>query len=298
LSQAKEALIRNYFRDPVEHSLWRSFYPVIAEWNRRPYFKNTAYSLTLASSRFAFAAMSSAGFTTALKLWRAAQAEFIADTEYHSLGAISTKLLESGDGKGAELICEMAARRGPVIEAALRSQVNKRIELKRVLVESGLPSLLEDERYRPLTPTERLGDTPVKLQTTSQVSVFGPPRFKVTVKSLYDPEEPIDGFRLLCDHFPPRIHPKRAAPYDARVWEGLPSRHLFDWFKNDPERWAEFQHYHHRQLHGDHASMTRFLNRLRGDSLTLLHLDRGELSIAQSLREYLVEHFGEMFYSS
>jgi hypothetical protein len=85
LSQAKEALIRNYFRDPVEHSLWRSFYPVIAEWNRRPYFKNTAYSLTLASSRFAFAAMSSAGFTTALKLWRAAQAEFIADTNTTAL---------------------------------------------------------------------------------------------------------------------------------------------------------------------------------------------------------------------
>ena len=227
----------------------------------------------------------------ALKRWRAAQAEFIADTEYHSCGAISTKLLELGDGEGAELICQMAARRGPSIEAAIKSKENKRVELKRMLTESGLPPLLEDERYKPSQYSEPLGDAPATLKKTMQASIFAPSRVMVTVKSLYDPEEPNDGYRLLCDYFPPRIHPKRAVAFDQRISDGLPSRRLFDWFANDPERWTEFQHYHHRQLHGDHAGMTRILNRFHGESLTLLHLDRGELSVAHSLRNYLVEHF-------
>ena len=295
MGQATDAILRNFLRDPVEHELWRAWYTTIAKWSGRPYFRDTAYKLTFASRRFSFEAINAEHYSAALMRWRAAQAEFIADTEYHSSGAISTKLLEMGDGEGAELICQMAARRGPSIEAALRSQKNKRVELKRVLTESGLPSLLQDERYKPSQYSEPMGDAPATLKKTMQASIFEPSRSTVKVKSLYTPEEPNDGFRLLCDYFPPRIHPKRAVAFDQRISDGLPSRRLFDWFANDPERWAEFQHYHHRQLHGNHAGMTRFLNRFHSVSLTLLHLDRGELSIAQSLRNYLVEHYAELY---
>ncbi len=232
LSQKRESTIRNLLRDPVEHNLWQTFYPVIAEWSQRPYFRDTAMKLTIGASRFCFAAMSVEHYPSAIRKWRSVHADFIAETEYHSLGAISTKLLESGNGASAELICEMAARRGAAIERAERSQAQKRHELKRVLSESGLPSLLADERYVPAA-FETFGDAPLQLNSANpQFSIFAPPRLKVVVKSIYAPIERTDGFRVLCDHFPPRIHPKRASPYDLRTRDILPSQRLFSWFNN------------------------------------------------------------------
>lgn len=207
LSQKRESTIRNLLRNPVEHNLWQTFYPVIAEWSQRPYFRDTAMKLTIGASRFCFAAMSAEHYPYALRKWRSVQADFIAETEYQSFGAISTKLLESGDGVSAELICEMAARRGAAIEKAQRSQAQKRHELKRMLSESGLSSLLADERYVPAA-FETLGDVPAKIDPANpQFSIFSPPRLKVVVKSVYAPIERTDGFRVLCDHFPPRIYP-------------------------------------------------------------------------------------------
>ncbi|HMQ77903.1 MAG TPA: hypothetical protein PKA92_17565, partial [Flavobacteriales bacterium] len=203
-----------------------------AEWSQRPYFRDTAMKLTIGASRFCFAAMSVEHYPSAIRKWRSVHADFIAETEYHSLGAISTKLLESGNGASAELICEMAARRGAAIERAERSQAQKRHELKRVLSESGLPSLLADERYVPAA-FETFGDAPLQLNSANpQFSIFAPPRLKVVVKSIYAPIERTDGFRVLCDHFPPRIHPKRASPYDLRTRDILPSQRLFSWFNN------------------------------------------------------------------
>jgi hypothetical protein len=38
-------LTRPMFRDPVEHAVWNRYYPVIADWLQRPYFKDVAYGL-------------------------------------------------------------------------------------------------------------------------------------------------------------------------------------------------------------------------------------------------------------
>ncbi|MBK7752684.1 MAG: hypothetical protein IPI41_08800 [Flavobacteriales bacterium] len=214
MTQATESKLRNFYRDPVEHGLWSVWYPVIAEWLRRPYLKNLTISLNVAASKFSFGARDMERYEAALKHWRAAQAEFIGDTEYHSFGAISAKLLEAGNENGAELVRKMAAKRQPIIEAVRKSQMDRRADLKRLLSEGGVSPLLEEERYKPASYGEQLGNEPVKL-TLTQTSIFDVSHVKV--KSLYALEESDDGYRLLCDHFPPRIHPKRASPYVMRV---------------------------------------------------------------------------------
>ena len=64
----------------------------------------------------------------------------------------------------------------------------------------------------------------------------------LTVKRVYDPPSPKDGYRVLVDRLWPRGLKKDAAALDLWVKEVGPSRELRQWFGHEPTRWEGFRH--------------------------------------------------------
>ncbi len=291
-SGVRKLSARNQVRDPVEHALWVQFYPIIAEWEHRPYFKEPSIHLNLAAAERLYAPEIPERKAEHLLRWRAAQAHFMAVIEYRSVGAIGNKLEELGDVEGAARMRNLGASLAPRIEAARRKEEHMRADLKQLLEAGGLSTLLNDERYVPPKYGEDFGEEPVVF-SIGQTSIIGVA--SVRVKNLFDPPDDLEGLRIVCDMYPPQLTSRNEYRYAIRLYDGLPSRRLFDWFGHIPERWAEFQHYHHRQLHADHRGMVKMLQLLSKGPTTLLHLKRGEYSIAQSLCNYLLSHYPHVF---
>jgi uncharacterized protein YeaO (DUF488 family) len=204
-------------------------------------------------------------------------------------------LAEQGDADGAERLRELAARVAPIIEAAKRREDEIRAGLKQLLKDGGLSTLLSDERYVPSTYSEPSGKVPVAF-TISQTSLIGTAR--LGVKDIHAPMDDRDGVRLLIDMPPPRMTDAIRGRFDKRLYEGRPTQRLFDWFQHMPERWSEFQHYHHKQLHADHGGMLKILKILSPGNATLLHMRPGECSIAKSMQNYLLAHYPQIFTAS
>ncbi len=286
---------RNQVRDPVEHALWARYYPLIAEWVARPYFKDVAITLNMAAARQLYPAANPEKQLVQDRQWRRAEARFMAMTEYKSVGAVSSRLAAHDDPEGAARIRGLAAVVAPVIEAAKRREEIIRSDIKKLLADGGFSTLLSDERYEPAKFSEHLGDTPAPF-SIAQLTIRGPAT--LAVKDFFAPRASADGIRLLCDISPTGLRDHHRPLYDQRMSDGLPSHRLFTWFKHDPERWEEFQHYHHRQLHGDHKRMLNLLNHLSAGPTTLLHMRRGEHSVAQSLHNYLFTHYPHVFHKA
>lgn len=284
--------IRSLLRDPVEHAVWSRYYPTIANWFSRPYFKDSAIVLNMAAARQLYPPTDPEKQAIQARNWRRAEARFMAVTEYRSVGAVSNKLAEHGDTEGAERIRELAIRVGPTIEAAKRREEEMRSGIKQLLKEGGLSPLLSDERYVPYPYGEPSGKVPVPF-SIAQTSLIGAAR--IGVKDIHAPVDDRDGVRLLIDMHPPRVTDAVWGLYDERLEQGLPTRRLFDWFQHLPERWSEFQHYHHKQLHADHRNMLKLLKILSQGPAMLLHMKRGEYSIARSLYNYLLKHYPHVF---
>jgi uncharacterized protein YeaO (DUF488 family) len=282
-------------RDPVEHALWSRYYPSIADWFARPYFKDAAIALNIAAAEQLYPAASAEKQAIQDQNWRRAEARFIAVTEYRSVGAVSNRLVEHGYADGAERVRELSARVALIIEAAKRREEQMRVELKQLLKEGGLSTLLSDERYVPSKYGEPSGKVPVAF-TISQTSLIGTAR--LGVKDIHAPLDGWDGVRLLIDMPPPRVTDAVWGRYDERLYEGRPTQRLFDWFQHMPERWSEFQYYHHKQLHADHRGVLKLLKVLSPGNATLLHMGRGEYSVAQSLCTYLLKYYSHVFGAS
>lgn len=286
-------LTRPMLRDPVEHAVWNCYYPVIADWLQRPYFKDVAYGLLFPAAGRLYPAADERQQAVRDRLWRRAEARFMAMTEHRSVGAIGNKLAEHGDEEGAKRVRSMAAVVEATIAAAKRREEAMRAGIKEVLAASGVSTLLNDERYEPVRWSwdEQLGDSPVPF-TCPQLTIIG--SATLAVKDLYAPMGKHDGLRIVLDMYPPARHGSQCNRYDVRIKDGQPSRRLFDWFGHIPERWPEFQHYHHRQLHAKQGTMLSVLRLLSKGPATLLHLKRGEYSIARSLFNYLLDHYPEV----
>lgn len=280
------------YRDPVEHRLWATWFPVVAKWERRPYYVHIAKTLNMEAALFATGARTAELFEKRIQRWSKAQCNFIGDMEHLSAGAISEKLISAGEIASSELVLRAAAVRGPLMERQKQEIAHSDAELKRILSSSGLSTLLEHERYVPSRHGAAMGDRPIQFMFT-QTDLFQ--NRHLYVENLYDPKVDREGIRLLVDIILGGVNYKRAAPYDARVTDLNPSLELFMWFGHDPEKWSEFLHYHHRQLHGSPHQVERFLKRIHSGPITLLHLNRGEHNIARSAQLYLSTHFPECF---
>ena len=284
--------IHNIMRDPLEHAVWAHHWPKIAEWAWRPYCRDLAHVLSVRAAACLFPTGGADQRMERARRWRAAQEFFMGATEYRSNGMIRNRLLELGDAEGASRIQELADRVGAILEANERQEEQIRSGLKELMRDGGLPTLLSDERYMANRSGEQYGDAHVPF-TIAQTSLIGPA--PLAVKDIHAQRTAGDGLRLLVDMYPPRVTDKYWDLYDQRLDEGLPSRRLFEWFGHSPDRWPEFQQYHHRQLHAEHRKMVKLLNILSKGPSTLLHLQRGEHSIARSLHNYLMEHYPHVF---
>lgn len=70
----------------------------------------------------------------------------------------------------------------------------------------------------------------------------------VTIKRVYDPAEPSDGYRILVDRLWPRGISKEQAALDMWLKDIAPSPELRTWFDHDPERFAEFTAKYEQEL--------------------------------------------------
>ncbi len=74
----------------------------------------------------------------------------------------------------------------------------------------------------------------------------------LTIKRIYEPATPKDGFRILIDRLWPRGLSKTNASVDLWLKTLAPSTELRQWFGHDPEKWKEFRQRYFAEL-GDHA---------------------------------------------
>ena len=292
MSMDRKGALRNYRRDPIEHGLWRSWFVEIMNWNSRPYNSELASLLSMAASTFLYHAQHPAPNEQELKKWKAAQLSYIGDIEIYSHGAISNHLKSAALFDQAALVEKVAQSRRKFHEGKKQQQASLRSEMKRLLSESGLQTLLDEERYVPSVHGEGLKSVPFKLDIPQTNLFVSTP---LQIKTLYAPVHVHDGVRILVDMFPPRISVKRAGPIDYRGFALLPTRRLFDWYGQNPERWDEFQRFHHQQLNGGPPRLISFLKQMIGGPVTLMHLDRDQGSVALSFKNYLLNNFGEHF---
>lgn len=112
----------------------------------------------------------------------------------------------------------------------------------------------------------------------------------ITMKRIYGPAAPEDGYRVLVERLWPRGVSKEAARLDA--WEkGIaPSDELRRWYGHERQKWPEFQLRYERELQAPAAQeiLQRLAERARRGTVTLLYATReGEISNAAVLHRIL-----------
>lgn len=73
----------------------------------------------------------------------------------------------------------------------------------------------------------------------------------ITIKRIYDPKEPGDGYRVLVDRLWPRGISKEKASWDEWLKNIAPSTALRQWFAHDPVRWDAFRKKYDEELDGN-----------------------------------------------
>lgn len=110
----------------------------------------------------------------------------------------------------------------------------------------------------------------------------------ISVQRVYDLPTPADGARILIDGIWPRGVRKAEWPGDSWRPEVAPSRELREWYRHDPERFAEFAQRYRAEL--DERAAVADLLTIDGP-LTLVTATRDvEHSHATVLRDYLTEN--------
>lgn len=114
----------------------------------------------------------------------------------------------------------------------------------------------------------------------------------ITMKRIYEPVAPEDGYRVLVERLWPRGVSKAAAHLDA--WERAiaPSDALRRWYGHDPARWEEFQARYLRELETPQAQavLDALAERAQQGSVTLLYAAHaGNISNAAVLAHLLAD---------
>ena len=103
----------------------------------------------------------------------------------------------------------------------------------------------------------------------------------ITIKRIYDPKEPGDGYRVLVDRL-----------WDEWLKNIAPSTALRQWFAHDPVRWDAFRKKYDEELDGNGEAVSHLLRLARKGKVTLLYSARNtEHNEAAALRDYLLQRF-------
>lgn len=109
----------------------------------------------------------------------------------------------------------------------------------------------------------------------------------VSVKRVYEPEDPSDGSRMFIDRLWPRGIKRQAIPEGAWLREVAPSDELRNWYRHDEGRFEEFADRYRSELDRNPA-IARLLA-LDGKLTLLTAVREVETSHAAVLRDYLLE---------
>ena len=114
----------------------------------------------------------------------------------------------------------------------------------------------------------------------------------ITIKRIYDPKEPGDGYRVLVDRLWPRGISKEKASWDEWLKNIAPSTALRQWFAHDPVRCDALRKKYDEELDGHGEAVSHLLRLARKGKVTLLYSARNtEHNEAAALRDYLLQRF-------
>ncbi len=91
----------------------------------------------------------------------------------------------------------------------------------------------------------------------------------ISIRRVYDPPGPNEGYRVLVDRLWPRGVKKEDLHHDEWLEQVAPSAALRRWFGHDPERFDEFERRYRRELE-DNADLDRLVAIAEDRPLTLL----------------------------
>jgi uncharacterized protein YeaO (DUF488 family) len=110
----------------------------------------------------------------------------------------------------------------------------------------------------------------------------------LTIKRIYEPAAPKDGFRILIDRIWPRGLSKASASVDLWLKTLAPSTELRQWFGHDPEKWVQFRQRYFAELDGQTEAVDQVLKMAKRRRVTLLYGAKDTLhNNAVALMEYL-----------
>jgi uncharacterized protein YeaO (DUF488 family) len=110
----------------------------------------------------------------------------------------------------------------------------------------------------------------------------------LTIKRIYEPAAPKDGFRILIDRIWPRGLSKASASVDLWLKTLAPSTELRQWFGHDPEKWGQFRQRYFAELDGQTEAVDQVLKMAKRRRVTLLYGAKDTLhNNAVALMEYL-----------
>lgn len=94
---------------------------------------------------------------------------------------------------------------------------------------------------------------------------------KITIKRVYEPAAKTDGQRILIDRLWPRGLTKEKAALDLWLKEIAPTTELRQWFKHDPQKWAQFQKRYQAELKKNHTVADTLKDCLSKGAVTLVY---------------------------
>lgn len=112
----------------------------------------------------------------------------------------------------------------------------------------------------------------------------------ITVKRIYEPATPTDGYRVLVDRLWPRGIAKEKARIDLWLREIAPSTELRQWFDHDPVKWQEFCARYRAELRRNAELLESLKQQANKGLVTLLYSAHDEkYNQAVALREFLTQ---------
>jgi uncharacterized protein YeaO (DUF488 family) len=115
----------------------------------------------------------------------------------------------------------------------------------------------------------------------------------ITIKRVYEPREPGDGYRVLVERLWPRGLSKERAAVDLWLKEVAPSPELRRWFGHRPQRWVEFRRRYRDELRYRPGELLELRELALRGPLTLVYASRDEThNAARVLKELMDEEAG------
>ena len=123
-------------------------------------------------------------------------------------------------------------------------------------------------------------------KTTKKKAKRASTKTSIRIKRAYEPPGKDDGLRILIDRLWPRGLSRNALKLDAWVKHLAPSNALRQWYKHDPEKFAEFRQRYLAELKAQGEALAELRATVKGRVITLLTATKElDLSHATVLRE-------------